>query len=334
MLPQLFTMTISASKFDKLVGLSWRLPLIRTTTSKKPVVLLYHGVPEFGNDSSVTLAAFELHITLMERHFEFIAPEQLQANRRRTGRLQVLLTFDDGFQNQFEGAKRVLVKHGIPAMFFVSSRHSSPGVFLWFAYLRMLSEHFQEDGFSFRGTYFSMCSRARAASISRLTTILLNLKPHPSAMYRAIEEELPDMRGIVDQEVIKDRYQGMSAAQVAELSRESQFTIGCHTVDHPCLTRCTWDEGLRQIADNKKWLELVTNRRCTSIAYPLGEYDCQTLEQCRELAFDHGFAIAPKLQLVPSLEIARVGIYSTSHEFLGCKVQWGHLMRKARLPVG
>lgn len=319
---------------DALAAATWRFPLIRAATSRKPVILLYHGVPEVADNGSVALAAFESHIAFITRHFEFVSPEQITTNRGRLKPLQVLLTFDDGFQNQFELAKRVLLKYSVPAIFFVSSRHATPGAFLWFVYLRMLSEHFQEEGFSFRESYFSMRPENRASSISRLTSILLNMKPHPSAMYRAIAQELPDMKGMIDQKLMADRYEGMSADEVAELSREPLFTMGCHTVDHPWLTRCTQDEGIQQIADNKRWLEYVTGSRCTAIAYPSGDYNRQTLEQIRALDFVHGFAVSPKLRSIPHLEMPRIGIYASSQEFLGCKVQWGNVLRKTRIPVG
>jgi len=307
---------------------------MRVATSRKPVVLIYHDVRSLADDHSVDLRTFEWHITFMKRHFDFITPQQLKERRHTLSRIRVLLTFDDGFLNQFELAKRVLLNHGVPALFFISSRHCSPGAYLWFAYERMLAEHFQGDGFSFRGMYFSMRPEHRGKSISRLESILLDLKPHSSAMYRAIDQELPRVGEMIDRKVVADRYQGMSAEQVAELAREPQFTIGCHTVDHPLLTHCTPEEAYRQIADNRAWLERVSRRKCTTIAYPRGDYNAQIMNLCRDLGLTDGFAEIPKLRSTPQFEVPRIGIYSSSVFFLGCKVQWGNLLRETSLPFG
>jgi hypothetical protein len=43
--------------------------------------------------------------------------------------------------------------------------------------------------------------------------------------------------------------------------------------------------------DNRRWIEAATNRRCSMIAYPLGDYDESILGLCRELDFDDGFAV-------------------------------------------
>lgn len=307
---------------------------MRVATSRKPVVLLYHEVPSLAGNHSVDLATFESHITFMKRHFDFITLQQLKESRNPLSRIRVLLTFDDGFRNQFELAKRVLLKYGVPAVFFISSRHSSPGAYLWFVYERMLAGHFQGDGFTFRGMYFGMRPEHREKSMSRLRSVLLDLKPHPSAMYRAIEQELPCVNEMIDRRVVTDCYQGMTAEQLADLAREPQFTIGCHTVDHPLLTRCTSEEAFRQIADNRAWLERVSNRKCTTIAYPGGDYDQQIINLCRDLALTDGFAVTPKLRSNPQWEVPRIGVYSASVLFLGCKVQWGNLLRKTSLPIG
>lgn len=308
--------------------------VMRVATSRKPVVLIYHDVPSVAGDHSVDLRTFESHITFMKRHFDFITPQQLNERRHPLSRIRVLLTFDDGFRNQFEVAKRVLLNHSVPALFFISSRHCSSGSYLWFAYERMLAEHFQGAGFSFRGMYFSMLREHRVESMGRLRLVLLDLKPHPSAMYRAIEQELPPVNEIIDPKVATDRYQGMSADEVADLAREPQFRIGCHTVDHPLLTRCTHEEAYRQIADNRAWLERVSKRKCETIAYPGGDYNAQIINLCRELALTDGFAEIPKLRSIPQFEVPRIGVYSPSVFFLGCKVKWGNLLRNTSLAFG
>src|SRR6266446_2308914 len=92
---------------------------MRVATSRKPVVLIYHDVPSVADNHSVDLRTFESHITFMKRHFDFITPQQLNERRHTLSRIRVLLTFDDGFRNQFELAKRVLLNHSVPALFFI-----------------------------------------------------------------------------------------------------------------------------------------------------------------------------------------------------------------------
>lgn len=112
---------------------------------------------------------------------------------------------------------------------------------------------------------------------------LLHLEPHPVAMYDAIENELPHLEDFVNPTELSDNFAGMTEEQVGELAAHPLFSVGVHTVDHPFLTKCDSEEAFRQIKDNKTWIEEVTNGRCEAIAYPVGEYNREIVEQCRAL---------------------------------------------------
>jgi peptidoglycan/xylan/chitin deacetylase (PgdA/CDA1 family) len=170
--------------------------------------------------------------------------------------------------------------------------------------------------------------------MQRLWNILVALTPHPSAMYEAIEDELPRLEDFISPRDLANCYAGMSAEQLAELAGDSLFSIGVHTVDHPFLTRCEPAEALRQIRDNRAWIEETCGHTCDGIAYPGGDYDGQVIGLCRAAGLSRGYCLSRSVNLTPQMEIPRLGIYSTSTDVLGLKAQWGSLMRSMHLPVG
>jgi peptidoglycan/xylan/chitin deacetylase (PgdA/CDA1 family) len=319
---------------QSIASIAWRLPLVRLISSGSPTVLVYHGVGRARAEGGIDGETFERHIALLAKNFECVSSAHLRNYRRRADRTQVLLTFDDGLRNNFDVARPILLKYRVPALFFISSRHAEPGRYLWFSYLRSLKRHFPSDAFWFRGTQIDMRPEAREASMMQMRESLLNLRPHPAAMYRAIEEELPRLEDFMMPEQLSDECEGMTAEQVGELAADSLFSIGCHTVDHPFLPRCEPAEMCRQISENKRWLEAASGVRCDAIAYPLGDYNAAVLELCRKVMFSQGYALSALMRSTPEFEIPRIGIYSTSVEFLGFKAQWGNLLRAARLAVG
>ena len=115
------------------------------------------------------------------------------------------MTFDDGFRNNAEVAVPILRKYRVPAVFFVCSRHATPGRYLWFSYLRALERHFRGNGFTFCQEFMDMTPTQRVATVARLREHLLNLQPHPSAMYAAIENELPQLEDFVSRGELEDR---------------------------------------------------------------------------------------------------------------------------------
>jgi peptidoglycan/xylan/chitin deacetylase (PgdA/CDA1 family) len=325
----------------QLLSLGWRFPFAKVFTSRRPVTLVYHSVPrrhqinQFSDIGSIELDArsFEKQVAFLKKKFDPIFPADFDSQRSRFGRIRVLITFDDGLRNNAEVAAPILRRYRVPALFFVSPRHTIPGRYLWFAYLSNLAKYFKGAGFVFRDKFMDMSPERRKATVKELRQTLLELKPHPGAMYRAIEEELPPLEDFLSENELLDQCAGMSAEQVEELARDPLFSIGIHTVDHPYLTRCDEDELVRQIADNKAWLERICKRKSDAVAYPLGNYDLRVLRCCRELGLTRGYAVRPRLNTDYRLELPRVGIYRPSLDYLGFKVQHGNFMRTLNLKV-
>ena len=318
-----------------LLDLGWRGHWLRFIASRKPIVLLYHGTPRHGFPGDIDAAQFERHVRLLNEHFDLITPQLLDQRRQRGDRIRVLLTFDDGMKNNFDVAAPILRAYRTPAIFFVCNRHAEHGNHLWFVYLSALERFYPERSLTFRGRRFDMSDALRRqATAETLRRLLLELRPHPSAMYEAIEHELPPLRSFMTDDDIDDHCAGMTAEQIRELSRDPLFTIGAHTVDHPFLSQCDREEALQQIRGNVEWVEHATGGTCDLLAYPSGDYDEMVLRVCSAAGIKSGFSVIPVVKRDAALEIPRVGLYEPSSEVLGFKVQWGNWIRALNLKAG
>ena len=311
---------------DWTAAIGWRLSFANFLAPRDPVVLMYHGVPEHAEGSWLDAASFENQIRFLKKNFEIISPIQREVRIKGRGRVQALLTFDDGFRSNAEIAAPILRRHGVPALFFVASRHARPGSYLWFTYIRALSEYFEDKGFTFRGEFMDMSHTARTATIDRLIRTLLQMEPHPQAMYKAIETELPPFSDFVSQTEMDERGAGITADQMSELAKDGLFHFGAHTVDHPLLTRCNEAETLRQILENKVWIEQTTQRTCDAIAYPMQDYDARVITLCKQAGFRYGYSVTKTLNVDAAFEIPRVGVYRKSLDRLGLKVRWATIL--------
>lgn len=306
-----------------LLATASRQPFTRPLAPVAVTILLYHSIPPTTERPDILDAhRFEEQVRYLKREFTLVGPNQRTQARRLRDRPQVLLTFDDGFRNNAEVVAPILRKYRAPAIFFVSSRHIRPGKLLWFSYLSGLLRCFRGDGFSFRGCFYPM-RHDPEASIAQLTKALLELTPHPSAMYQAIEEELPKLEEFATRDELREHWEGMTPEQVRGLAADPLFTIGAHTVDHPFLTRCTPAEMRSQIRENKHALEKIINAPCDKIAYPLSDYNQEVIEYCRKEGFAEGYSVHPPCRFDPQMEIRRMGVYSASREILSLKTVWG-----------
>ena len=300
---------------------------------------MYHGVPSRyrarnSRVQQVDAKSFREHIGFLQRHTTLVSPLEVDVPSRSDGRPKVLLTFDDGMLNHFDVVMPILRHQGVPALFFICRRNTEPGRYLWFTYLYAIDRWFPWNEFIFRGDRMDMTPAKRAGTMARLRRTLLSLRPHPEAMYAAIEQELPILADFVESDVIADCYAGISVDQIKSAASDSLFSLGAHTVDHPYLTLCDPEERRRQISDSKTWLETLTGTRCEAFAYPAGDYNDAVVNECMAVRIDRAYAIDTRLKTRPRLEMPRLGIYSSDLKRLSIKVGWGRLLRDLRINIG
>ncbi len=87
-------------------------------------VLLYHRVSDDARDNlTVGIAQFDRQMELLRRHCQVISLEQMLAQERpeASDRPVVCVTFDDGYLDNYANAAPILLRHGAPATFFVST---------------------------------------------------------------------------------------------------------------------------------------------------------------------------------------------------------------------
>jgi len=313
----------------------WQSGFLQRWAAGRPIVLMYHGIPRRALPGRVDADAFERQILFLQERFEFLSWEQYTNSSVSASRgVRILLTFDDGYANNAAVAAPILQRHGVPAVFFVCRRHAQPGRYLWQTYLDALQSRFAGAGFSFRGRFRDLSPGRREITRQQLQAELTALSPHPQAVYDAIEEEFPGLETFLSADELRDHCYGMSEEQLADLTRSDLFQVGVHTCDHALLCRCSPAESFRQMRDCRDWIEAVSGRRCTAVAYPCGEYDHRVLAQAEELGFEGGFAVQPKFDRASRFEVPRIGIYSPSLDVLAIKAVFGHTIRRLGLKAG
>lgn len=96
--------------------------LLRRAHRGELKVLLYHnvehGAPRFGN--AIAADEFGAHLEFLKRTCNVVGMGQRgELKGMRDDRLNVLITFDDGFANNYEVVLPILAAHGLSATFFL-----------------------------------------------------------------------------------------------------------------------------------------------------------------------------------------------------------------------
>jgi peptidoglycan/xylan/chitin deacetylase (PgdA/CDA1 family) len=84
-------------------------------------ILMYHDVP------SEVISIFDSHLKWLTDRFEIISPRDFVNGKSRSNRPKVLLTFDDGCQDNYELVAPSLESRGLRGLFFVCPGFSGLG---------------------------------------------------------------------------------------------------------------------------------------------------------------------------------------------------------------
>jgi peptidoglycan/xylan/chitin deacetylase (PgdA/CDA1 family) len=91
------------------------------SAKERPTVLMYHSVIEGDNSLSLTSEKFESQIKyLKENKFKFLKLDDLKDGAIFEEK-SVLITFDDGYEDNFLIAAPILQKYNVPAVFFIAT---------------------------------------------------------------------------------------------------------------------------------------------------------------------------------------------------------------------
>jgi peptidoglycan/xylan/chitin deacetylase (PgdA/CDA1 family)/folate-dependent phosphoribosylglycinamide formyltransferase PurN len=98
--------------------------MVRGIWTPRVTVLLYHRVTDEVRDNlTVGIEQFDRQMALLRRHAQVISIENLLSVEvaPRTDKPLVCVTFDDGYLDNCVNAAPILLRHGIPAAFFVAT---------------------------------------------------------------------------------------------------------------------------------------------------------------------------------------------------------------------
>lgn len=245
------------------------------------IVLAYHrvlDVPEtnaFEYDMDLVSASideFDHQMSYISRYMHPVSEKDLVAviyEGKTLPKRAVMVTFDDGFDDNYLHAFPILKKYSVPAIMFISTSYVGGKEPIWFDWLASLfmsattdiiqipdldKKYVRGDTSLNRHHFHDLIIRLRAIPNNRLLAILDYLK----------HEYEPCMRHI---NTSHSRF--MSWDQIVEMS-QSQIDIGSHTVTHPILSQLAEHEISSEIIESKRTIEARINKPVISLSYPTG----------------------------------------------------------------
>ncbi len=267
--------------------------LLKYLCRKEPflVVLNYHNFSKYNNykvNRGNILETgydknFEKQVKWLNKHFYFLYPNEFFKNKSRNG-VNVLLTFDDGYKDNFDLAFPILKKNQTKSVFFIVSSLPNSPKWLFHDILRFLvienklESKVAEDALRKLNIGISIGDELKEEVNQQLNT-------------------LPNHRLMMNWDEIKH----MS---------NNGFVIGSHTHTHSPLKFLSQAKRHDEMNESVKTLSSNLNIPVHHFAYPNGLYDDNCHSLMMKYGIDYAYTTKNGFNSINDspLEIKRIGV--------------------------
>lgn len=239
------------------------------------LVLTYHRVGDGSRSGldrdlwSASVESLDAHMRIVRQHFDVIGPDDLEAARAsRRGRF-LMITFDDGYRDNFELALPVLRANGLRATFFLATGFLDEPRLAWWDEIAWMVRRTERDPLPGNG-WLPGATRLdapdRLSAIRALTGVYKRLPGGRTAEYL---DFLADATG--SGRALASEAEGEWLTwEMARGLRDAGMWLGGHTVNHPVLARLTTEEQDWEIGECARRLRAELGIPMTTFAYPVG----------------------------------------------------------------
>jgi peptidoglycan/xylan/chitin deacetylase (PgdA/CDA1 family) len=291
--------------------------LHRCLNKTRLTVIAYHRIVDhqasdfdlFRPNVSATPATFAEQLDYLQAHYHVISLPQLLNFLQKEGDLPpypALITFDDGYYDNFEHAVPALLERNLPATIFLATDYvNSPRFFPWdlvaycfhhtplnaatLPYLGFTSWHDQS---------------ARQATATHLVSLYKQL---PEQTRCEAVASLPHLLQVtIPSHRFKNLMMNWNEVRIAaNANSEAPISFGAHTETHPILTHIPPAQAQAEIIGSKRRIEAELDTRVRAFAYPNGSITDFTpkLQQVVENAgIQAAFTLIPKIHSLTDIK--------------------------------
>lgn len=310
--------------------------LHKTLKRRGITILAYHGVLDtplpFDDWCFLDKVEFERQISYLSRHFNIVhlsdAVRMLEAGE--VDKPTAVITFDDGYQNNYDVAFPILKKYNAPATIYLVSDQINSDDTLWFCRLNKALSETNLKNLNWNGMNLALASpECKAQASARIQSSLKGM------MNERLKEEVSEViqtLGGNPVEAIESHspYRLLNQSEIDEMRDSGLVEFGAHTCSHAILSRLSEAEQQREITESKKAVEVMVGRPCTHFAYPNGstqDHDPVTARIISEAGFEScvNMRPGPNMPDTEPMHLYRYGIGSDT-SFSRFKL-WVHHIR-------
>ena len=265
------------------LGLATAVCAVRPHLWRGVTILAYHRVLDIEDADafpfdielvSASVAAFTFQMEFLRTHYQpttFAALlERIDAGESPRG--AAVVTFDDGFSDNYEQAFPVLRRLGMPATIFLSTGYLDSQQPYWYEQVSHAVLATAADRLALPGLAPIAIGGTAAARRDVIKVVMKWLKAVPNQTRLDAVESIKAQLGGADLPLRDRRSAPLTWDQVREMSAAG-IEFGSHSVTHPVLSKVGSEQLAHELAASKRRIEEATGKPVSTFAYPVGGED-------------------------------------------------------------
>jgi len=266
---------------------------------------------------SCSQECFREHVALLATRFEIISVErliELRSHSQRAARPLALITFDDGYGDNYNLAFPVLKQYGVAATFFIPTAFIESRTIPWWDEIAWLVRNASTESIRLEGDDRDFPVGANASDVS-IMKILQVVRRRPMTMADQVQE-IRDGCKVSSSCAMPADSLFMTWDQLKEM-HDAGMGIGSHTHTHPILSTLSCDAQREELAISKSILEERLKAPVKAVAYPVGSRSAFTPETCtlaKSVGYELGFSFRRHQNALPLSAPYEIGRFAVDGE--------------------
>lgn len=245
----------------------------------KAIILMYHGVSYASSKSKcwwhMPIDKFKWQMTYLKKNYHVISLEEYVncIKLKKQMKKVAIITFDDGYMNNFTNAYPILKDLGLPATIFITTNYINTNNLIWhdmlFLYLQQIVKNKKKYCFIFDD--LKLLINSQKSFEANIDLILKKMKSINENARASIIESIQQV--LDDKEIDSSECQILDKESIYKISEDNSIRIGAHTCSHAILSQL---EAVDKKNEIEKSLEIISqilpNQNFKSFAFPNGGF--------------------------------------------------------------
>ena len=250
-----------------------------------------YRVPGAANIEYPPAALEKLLDDLRAAGYTFISMDELTGELTARGKAKkwIVITFDDGYADNFTTAYPVLKDRSIPFTIYLTTSFPDGKAVVWWYILEDMMNQDRRINFEFKETAYSFDTATPEGKLAFGSAVRRMMKNASATGLRSLTQQVFKSQGI--DPLKKVREVSLSWEQLKALRDDPLATIGAHTVNHLLLKDLPEETARQEVAEGRARIHQKLGFHPDHFAFPYGGVNAAGQREF-DLARDAGFKTA------------------------------------------